>query len=52
MTDRTESPDEDLDRPETAGVSGPDALGVLVVAVFLAAVGLVTYLLTSAVALS
>lgn len=55
MSDRSDFPDEQLDHPDqqdTDGVRGVDALGVMVVVIFLAAVGLITFLLTSAVALT
>jgi hypothetical protein len=51
MSDRSDFPDEDLDLQDEPGVTGLDALGVLAVAAFLAAVGLITFLLTSAVAI-
>lgn len=51
MSDRLDYPDEELDHQDAQGVTTPDALGVMAVAAFLGAVELITYLLTSAVAI-
>ncbi len=50
MSDRSDFPDEDFDTEPAPGEGRIDAVGLLAVAGVLAAIGLMTYLFTAAMA--